>query len=118
MAPGADSSGNRHPGVVEDQLDVRRRFSGRPDLVRVGYVEPQRNEPLAEQVAQRLRIARRGVDLPHAPGEERFRQRSPDAAVGARHQGDRSFDSPCVHRLFLSWWVGRFDTTWWLLVMR
>ena len=43
-----------------------------------------------------------GVDLPHASGQERLRQCSPDAAVGARHQGDRSFDSLCVHRLFLS----------------
>jgi len=27
--------------------------------------------------------------------------RRPDAAVGTRHQGDRSFDSLCVHCLFL-----------------
>ena len=102
-----DSRGQQQAGVVEDELDVRRRFCGRADLVRVGHVEPQRHEPLVTQVAQRLRIARRRVDLLHAPGQERLRQRSPDAAVGARHQGDRSFDSLCVHRLFLSCWVDR-----------
>jgi hypothetical protein len=40
--------------VVEDELNVRSRFCGRPDLVRVGHVELQRNEPLVAQGAQRL----------------------------------------------------------------
>ncbi len=100
-----DSAHKRHTGVVEDEIDVRSRVCGRTDLVRVGHVEPQQNEPLVTQVAQRLRIARSSVDLPHAPAEQRFRQCSPDAAVGARYQGDGSLDSPCIHRLFLSYRV-------------
>jgi hypothetical protein len=98
-----DSLAEHDAGVVEDELDVRSRVAGRTDLVHVRHVEPQRNQPLVAQGAQRLRIARCGVDLPHAPGQERFRQGSPDAAVGARHQGDCSFDSQCVrHEINLS----------------
>jgi hypothetical protein len=47
----SDSSGKRHPGVAEDERDVRRRVSGRANLIRVGDVEPQRNKPLVTQGA-------------------------------------------------------------------
>ena len=109
LAPGliedcriGDSSRERYAGVVEDELDVRNGLHDFADLVRVRHIEPQRNESLVTLGAQRLGIACRGMDRSHTAGQERFRQGSSDAAVGARHQGDRSFDFLRVHRLFLS----------------
>jgi hypothetical protein len=29
----------QHPGIVEDEIDVRSRFCGCPDLVRIGDIE-------------------------------------------------------------------------------
>jgi len=51
------------PALFEDEVGRPRPPLDRADLVRIGYVEPQRNEPLVTQGAHGLRIARRGVDF-------------------------------------------------------
>jgi hypothetical protein len=41
------------PALLKTRLDVRRRFAGRADLVRVGHVDPQQHDALVTHSARR-----------------------------------------------------------------
>ena len=76
-------------GVVDDERHVAGARRGRGDLVGLGHVEPDR---LDAGQGDGRRVARTGVDLARAAGQQRAREREADAAVGAGDEDDGVVD--------------------------
>src|SRR5206468_11658889 len=80
---GADS------GVVDDELDVAELGGHGGDLVCVGDVELDCDEP---GIGHGRDVAHRGVDLRRATLEQRFGERLADPSVGASDERGGSVD--------------------------
>ena len=72
-------------GIVDEQVDVPGRARRGDDVFVAGDFQFQRHDALQ---GNRLRIARRGVDLRRPHLHKRLGKGEAEAPVGARHQGD------------------------------
>ncbi len=77
------------PGIVDENGHVRARGGGRRDLPRVSNVEANRNGSTFRKLRD---VPCRGIDLAAAGLDQGARQCRTQPAIGARHEGDLSFD--------------------------